>query len=330
MTHSHLLKTIFLSQLVLGFITTAHADSPRPDDHAPIGVMRDHVHKQNEYMFSYRYQLMNMKGVRSGEDDVSLNEVLSQYMMSPRKMEMKMHMVGAMYGMTDHLTLAAMGSFIEKNMHMVNRHYQNSNREISGFGDLKLQSMYQFFKNEQSRAQLNFGLSIPSGSIKEKMDNGTRAAYPMQLGSGSYDLLPGISYSGFTDSYSYGGQINAVLRLNNNNNDYQLGDSYNVTLWTAKKLNEALSVSSRLDYTVTQKITGKDVALNTMMSPPNNTSSSGSRKLNFLLGANFIVPNGALKGHRLAIEGGVPLYQHVNGIQLKTDYVVTVGWQKSF
>lgn len=61
----------------------------RPDAHAPIGIMRDHVHKEGEYMLSYRYDYMNMKGNRNGTNNLSTADVLSDYMMSPSKMSMK-------------------------------------------------------------------------------------------------------------------------------------------------------------------------------------------------------------------------------------------------
>ena len=307
----------------------------RPDAHAPIGIMRDHVHKEGEYMLSYRYDYMNMKGNRNGTNNLSTADVLSDYMMSPSKMSMKMHMVGAMYGVNDKLTLMAMGNFMTNSMKMIDgmNNDQTTSQNISGFGDTTLNAMYGFFKDSNSHAQFNLGVSLPTGSIKRN-DQGSRLPYAMQLGSGSYELLPGLSYTGFQDSYSYGAQTNGQFRLNYNNSGYKLGDSYNATLWTAKKLNEAFSVSSRLNYTITQKTKGYSEALNTehhlMMSPTNNSTYSGGRRLDFLLGVNFIVPSGALKGHRLALEGGVPLYQKLNGTQMSNNYNITLGWQKSF
>ncbi len=47
-------------------------------------------------------------------------------------------------------------------------------------------------------------------------------------------------------------------------------------------------------------------------------------------GLNLYFPSGALKGHRLAAEWHIPVYQSLNGPQLETDRVLTVGWQKSF
>ncbi len=325
---------LFTASCLFAFSASA-SDSynNRPDAHAPIGVMRDHIHKKGEYMLSYRYDLMNMKGMRDGTNNLSNAEVLNNYMMSPTKMNMKMHMVGAMYGVTDELTLMAMGSYMTNDMKMVDMDGNKTKSDVSGFGDTSLTAMYGFFKDSNSHAQFNLGVSVPTGSIK-KSESGSRVGYPMQLGSGSYEVLPGLSYTAFKNSYSYGSQLNGQFRTNYNNSGYKLGDSYNLTAWTAKKLNEAFSVSSRLNYTVTQKTKGAYSELNTMdalmMSPTNNALYSGGRKLDFLLGVNFIVPSGALKGHRLALEGGVPLYQKLNNAQMKNNYNITLGWQKSF
>ena len=37
-------------------------NSSRPDGHAPISVMGDHLHKKGEFMLSYRFMQMRMEG----------------------------------------------------------------------------------------------------------------------------------------------------------------------------------------------------------------------------------------------------------------------------
>ena len=37
-----------------------------------------------------------------------------------------------------------------------------------------------------------------------------------------------------------------------------------------------------------------------------------------------------LRGRRFALEFGVPVYQHLGGPQLKTDWVLTAGYQYAF
>ena len=54
----------FLSAKNLGIIS-------RPDAHAPIGIMGDHIHKKGEVMFSYRYMRMEMSDLQDGTHDIS-------------------------------------------------------------------------------------------------------------------------------------------------------------------------------------------------------------------------------------------------------------------
>jgi hypothetical protein len=44
------------------------------------------------------------------------------------------------------------------------------------------------------------------------------------------------------------------------------------------------------------------------------------------LGMNMLLP---AKGHRLAFEASLPVYQNLNGPQLEVDWTLTIGWQYS-
>ena len=73
---------------------------------------------------------------------------------------------------------------------------------------------------------LNLGLSLPTGSIDEKHTSGNTLGYGMQLGSGTYEFHPAITYLAQTQSYSYGAQIGGVLRIGENDQDYTLGNKF--------------------------------------------------------------------------------------------------------
>lgn len=325
-----MIKKISIISLLLSFQSTELlAGAHRVDAHAPIGVMRDHVHEKGELMTSYRFENMAMQDMATQDNKMTSREVLDRgYMATPTKMQMKMHMVGAMYGVTDKLSVMAMGSFMQKDMDHKNMALSKFNRTSEGFGDLQLSSLYQFLKTDSRQAQLNTGISLPTGDINEK-HNGTRLPYPMQIGSGSYEFLPGISYSGFTTNYSYGAQVNSTLRLNQNNVGYKLGDIYNVTSWVSRKVNSNFSVSTRLNYTKNEGIEGVDDTLTPTMVPTANSYLQARENLDLLLGFNLI-SHQYLKGHRLAFEVGAPLYQRIDGPMLQNNYKFTIGWQKTF
>lgn len=328
-------STIFMGGLLAASMivpTPAMADQylSRPDGHAPIGVMRDHVHQKGEVMLSYRYGFMRMEGLRRGTDKVSAASLFPGFMMAPHEMDMRMHMWGIMAGVTDRLTLAAMAGFIDSEMTMQTMMGSTSQTESDGFSDVKLNGLYQLYATEDRHLLLNFGISLPTGSIDEGDGMGMRFGYPMQIGSGTVDLLPGISYSQFFDHWSFGGQVNATLRTGNNDNGYTLGDRYLATAWASRRLNDAWSVSLRLEAQNWDEVDGVDAVLNPMMSPANRGDFQGGSRVDGLVGVNYTVPSGGLKGNRFAVEAGHALYEDVNGTQLANDWRITFGWQYAF
>ena len=109
------LSTLAIALVALAFLSTpslADADHGHPalpaPEHAPIGVMGDHMHENGEWMLSYRYMHMAMGGNRIGTNSITTAETHQQFMVSPLDMDMGMHMLGAMYGLTDKLTVMAM------------------------------------------------------------------------------------------------------------------------------------------------------------------------------------------------------------------------------
>lgn len=329
-------KLLLLSTVVLSTVTHSHAHeghkNPVPQGHAPIGVMGDHVHNAGEWMFSYRFGYMNMEGLRSGTDSVSPQQALNSYMVAPTEMPMRMHMLGAMYGITDQLTVMAMGGFAEKEMDHIRRNGTDFIMENEGITDSRISALYEFYNDGKHRLQFNAGLSLPTGDFNDRMPSGMIFAYPMQMGSGTYDLIPGIHYGAHEGKWSWGAQFNTTLRLNDNNRGYNTGTRYQLTGWGARQLNDMFSVSLRLDGHSWEGIDGKDRQLQgpNFMAPPMDANNHGGQRLDALAGVNFIVPSGSLQGHRLALEFGTPIHQNLDGLQLETDYRLMLGWQKSF
>ena len=65
---SHFLKLLtFLSLLAPSFAHEGPWTASRPDGHAPISVMGDHMHEMGEWMVSYRYMTMDMNGLLLSE-----------------------------------------------------------------------------------------------------------------------------------------------------------------------------------------------------------------------------------------------------------------------
>ena len=323
-------------------LTNHHPASLGPSSHAPIGVMGDHTHQAGEWMLSYRFMDMRMEGLVEGSDQVSAASVTGSMMMpgsamvAPTRMDMQMQMLGVMYAPSDALTLMLMTSHKRFSMDHITRMGATFTTESEGLGDTKVGGLIRLYESADSshRIHLNAGLSLPTGSIDEKDDTAAMAdaklPYGMQLGSGSVELLPGITWQAYSGAYNVGAQLSAALPLERNDNDYRLGNSAALTVWVARKATDYLSYSLRLTGESQGKIDGARDDLNPKMVTTANTDNYGGDRLSLSYGLNAYVPDGRLQGHRFALEYTLPLHQDLNGVQLEREPYLSAGWQLAF
>lgn len=325
-------------------------------DHAPIGVMADHRHEQGEWMLSYRFMGMDMSGNRDGTNAISSDEIASTVPNSnappatlrivPTDMPMQMHMIGGMYGLSDKITLMAMTNFLSSEMdHTTYQGMMGTNilgeftTESEGLGDTSIGFIYGLDDGRNNHHQINFGLSlsIPTGSIDETATvlspmNTTptiRMPYAMQLGSGTYDLKPSVTARDRKGNWSYGAQVAATIRLDENDEGYRLGDVGEVTAWLAYEPQPWISLSGRIKGRTSGEIYGSDGNITAPVQTADPDNYGGST-VEALFGVNLAGSEGWTKGHRIAAEIGLPIYRDLNGPQLETDLSFTLGWQKAF
>ncbi|MFT5033011.1 MAG: hypothetical protein ACI89D_002232 [Bermanella sp.] len=310
--------------------------------HAPSGVMADHVHKAGEWMLSYRLMDRGMDGVLDGNNQITASTVTGtmmapgRYRVAPQKMDMRMHMLGLMYAPSDRVTLMAMLTHKELSMDHVTRMGARFTTKSSGLGDLKIGGLISLYQSadHRHRLHLNAGLSLPTGSIDEKDDTPAQAQaklpYGMQLGSGSYGLLPGVTYQTYIGAYNLGAQLTAVLPIERNDNDYRLGNSAALTGWVTRHASDAFAYSLRVTAESQGKIDGRRRDLNPAMVTTADVGNYGGDQLSLSWGVNSYIPTGALQGHRLALEFTLPVYQQLNGVQLEREPYLTGGWQLAF
>jgi hypothetical protein len=202
---------------------------------------------------------------------------------------------------------------------------------------LKINSLYKILGNDDFDLIFNFGLSIPTGEIDEEGNtpaapNGMKLPYPMQLSSGTFDIMPGLTLTGHGDNWGWGLQAIATLRLHNNNEGYNLGDSLLVNAWISRKITKNFSTSFRLELNSWEDIEGHDDAIHRLkdMVPTANNDLRGGTRVDAHLGFNYLFTEGFLAGNSFGMEAGVPVYQNLEGPNLETDLTVTIGWQYRF
>ena len=305
--------------------------SARPDGHAPISVMGDHYHEKGEFMLSYRYMPMLMNGSMQATEDISSETIHQNFMVAPQKMTMYMHMLGVMYAPSDFITLMVMGNYIANSMNLRCRMMGDFTTVSGGFGDISMTGLIKIMNQNRQSLHSNIGISIPTGNINQRyttpMMTNAPLAYPMQLGSGTWDPSFGVTYLRQSDMFSWGAQSIYKFRMGENSKSYRFGNRLDLVVWGAIKVSDYLSFSTSLSYCGIQKIKGSNEELNITMMPLFNTANSGRDQIDIGVGTNFIVPKGYLKNFRLGVEIKIPTYQQVNGIQMKNTLMTVFGIQ---
>ena len=345
------LAAIALPAIALPAIALPHAQaqswtSHRPDGHAPIGVMADHTHGGQEVMVSVRQMWMPMDGNLDGTDGLTPAEIVAPpgqpgFRLTPVEMPMQMTMLGGMYAPSRRVTFMAMLPFLSNTMdHASFRDPETVafTTHSGGVGDVSATALVLLSDAGRSRVHAGLGASFPTGSIDEAddtpMGEDSRLPYPMQVGSGTVDLLPSLTYLGQTDQFGWGAQARGTVRLGTNDRGYALGNRAGLTGWGSVVVTDAVSLSARLDGQAWGNIDGADpaydMAVASNLVPTVFTDLRAGERLDVSVGLNAYVPSGVAEGLRAAVEVGVPVYQRLAGPQLETDFVVTVGAQYAF
>jgi len=346
-------RTLITMVWVCGFGAAASVDEPPASDQAtrermeklfkmsveelahteivPLNVLGSHTHFQGEWMVGYNFMFMDMRGNLDGTRDVSVSEVLQKYPVAHTAMSMQMHMFELMYAPTERLTLMAMGQYKLNSMD-----HQTTNASFTarseGFGDSSVMALYQLLgygRRYGNQLFLNAGLSLPTGAIDAE-DLGSLLEYSLQLGSGTFDLLPGLTYVGQTEDLVWGAQARGTIRLGENDHEYRLGNAYRINLWSSYRVTDWFGPSVRLDWQQWGNVAGADPALDPLKNPAFDANKQSGRRLDALIGLNFYADRGFLKGHRLSLEAGIPVYQYIAGPNLKADWMATISWSYVF
>ena len=234
-------------------------------------------------------------------------------------------MLGLMYGLTDQWTIMVMVPYLYNSM---KEKYVYRNSELNfGLGDISLSFLYAPVETDLYRVVLNMGVLFPTGSIN-------KVPYLMQLGSGSYAFLPKLSASYYWGKASLGSQLGFKYFMHDNKYRYKEGHEFSAHVWGAYNLNKNISLSLRGAYHNRQAIEGRDFYVQDMMfgmemSPMDKVPFQDKDSVFSYLGFN-LVGTRFLKGHRLAIEFGLPVQQWGRGLQMEEFYVAHLGWQKTF
>jgi len=338
--------------------------------HAPAGVMFDHLlPKAGDMMVGYRYMYGSQGGtILNGDVAVNDSAIVNRgcgpnpCFLKPASMNMTMHMLDLMYAPTDWLTLMLMPQFMDMSMNMkrlsgapnddvannnignsagsnigehIEHHVQNGH-ETGGIGDLGMYALFKFFDDGTHHFHATAGLSAPTADINIQLRRNHQVEggfihYGMQLGNGTWDFKPSLTYTGQLEEFSWGAQVNATVRLEDKNKSgYALGDIFQAMAWSGYNLTDWLSASVRGVYTTQGSINGRFNGLINQFGPMDYPGSYGGKFWDIGFGLSAAIPSGDLAGNRVSVEWLQPVKDDVNGYQLERDGTLSATWSLAF
>ena len=322
---------------------------------APAGVMLDHMlPKAGDFMVGYGYMYHRQDGdILRGSDVVSdaviAGDACGDIPCKVRPVEhtMHMHMLDLMYAPTDWLNLMLMPQFVDMEMHQealdgappldsTEFHHVIHTEATGGVGDTSMFALFKLFDIPRHHMHLGLGVSAPTGSVDEKLrpthgiDQGF-IHYAMQLGSGTWDFLPNLTYTGQAARWSWGGQLSGIHRLEDENESgYALGDQFQATAWGSVGLTDWLSASVRGAYTTQGEIEGEFNDVHSEVSPVDFPQNYGGRFWDVGFGLSAEIPIAGLKDNRLSVEWLEPVDDDFNGFQLERDGSLFASFKLKF
>ncbi len=294
----------------------------------PFDIMTGQAGK---WMIGYQFMFEKMAGNLDGTGGISEASILQRTFAAPTDMTMQMHMGMVMYAPTDKITLMASLPFVRKEMNHLTADGMRFAERTEGIGDIELRGMYAVYETAKPRqwVLLSGGVGLPSGSIDATM-NGMRLEYPMQIGSGTFSVLPGVTYLGQVLPWGWAVDFGSTVRLGTNDHGYRLGDRYQVGASITRQLEHSVSVSVGGRGEIWQNIRGSDALLDPRDEPTKDPHAQGGTRLSALLGLTAHPEKGLLKGQHFHVQGEVPLVQRLDGPQLQRRWIVRLGWQVEF
>lgn len=357
-----------------------HHDMTEHEPLMPAGLMCVGGHMLNQegdFMVGYVYQYFretgNMLNRTSKASDATM--VANDYRTIPTFHDMHMHMIDLMYAPTDWFNIMVMPMFMDMNMDLrplsgispganTGADHLHGGHQSGGIGDTLMFGMFKLFKHRGHHINLGLGFSAPTGDVDIKLNrqhtqDGGLIHYQMQLGSGTWDFLPSLTYLGQYDRFSWGAQANATVRMQNQNDSgYRLGNLFQASAWGSYSFLSWLSGSVRGIYTTegsikgrfnsisgqcpdweTARVTNNALILNNSVSCPDvnpfgstldDPRNSGGRFWDVGFGLNVVVPGGEFSGNHLSVEWLQPVHEDVNGFQLERKGTLFATWSYMF
>lgn len=306
----------------------------RPDTRPPVSAWWSEVLEEGSWAVGYRFRHLSYDGLRDSRDDVSSSDVFGQgYDEAPEEMQVSTHTLEFIYGLREFTSVFLTMPFHTKDL-SGDATAGELDQESSGLGDLILGVIHHCCSTDAGgKLLLHLGLGIPTGSIDEDGDapggGETKLPFPMQLGTGTFNLHPGLYWIQTAETYTWGAGARWRVHLERNDEGYAPGDSGTIQAWVSKEISNDTIGILRLQTQLWGDYHGSDDELDVFENPLNDDERQGGARTDIFAGLGIeLGSEGSMS--RLDIEVGIPIDEWLDGPQLSNEWSLGLGWRYSF
>lgn len=291
------------------------------------------VHSIGEkWSVSYQYKNVEFEGYLDDDKRVNLDHILwsgaiedrtqVNFPIVPTTIRQQAHVFGLGYQYSPQWSWYMSVPYIKQSTDHISiiADYENFTIDTGGVGDTVVTTSYLFHNDDIHKWWFSLGVSLPTGSI-DKMGDTPRdfgdqpLPYTMQLGSGTFDFPMEFHYQN-KDSYGFGLSLTAMIRSGKNDQNYRLGNNYQITSRYRTSLNANWDAFATASLHYSSAIKGQDNRLLVDGAYPypasiTNPHFYGGKKVNIKVGLAWKFS----ESYRLTVELGKPIYQNLNGPQ---------------
>lgn len=215
---------------------------------------------------------------------------------------------------------------------------------VSGLGDVRLLAMNMALAKNKHLGFYDIGFTLPTGATDKRFPSvttGQNASYNMQPGSGTFDVVGGLTYLHMTTpKWTQNARLQYTARTGRTAKGYSLGDEVQTLLSTKYQALSFLNTGVQFSYKNRGSVNGKDQRYERFnnWNRPGIAAGDGHQyyhdnQINYDLSALVKAEYKTRWAQTLALEAGIPLWQDAinrDDIRLDTRYWVSASVAAAF
>lgn len=343
-------------------VPPAHAQST-PSDLTQLSLAEllavDLGRPERTWQFDYRYSDVHFEGYRNGSEPLSVEDVLfrpgearttTNFPVVPTKMGQRVHLVDVSHDVAPGWRISARVPWVQQRSTHVSivPGFDTFSLETSGFGDISLLVTRMSKAPADRTSSVAAGVTLPTGSIEKRGQTPrgpglTIVPYSMQIGSGTTDLLAGLSHGGSNAHLGRLGQASWVvstqarLRMGSNGRGYRLGHQLTNELQVGVRPWARVWPLAGLTWSMTGRIVGEDPSMTIpgpfpYPAPVTNPSLYGGTVVNARVGVEIPLSTQAGRSSArtsLTIQAARRAYAWLHGPQPPESWRFIAAWRLS-